>query len=440
MAHRSRFGSRVIDGRVHVLEVSITDMRHEPEVDGVVLNLRDVTERKTLEEDLRHQTLHDDLTGLANRVLLADRVRDAVQSPSARQKWWVCCSSTSTTSSSSTIRWATYWGRAPGVVADRIQRCLRLSDVAARLGGDEFAVLLTGVYGEIRSLEIAERIREAVSTPIALADNEFRLSEASASRSTPTAHMPTTISFGPLISRCSTPNRMARTATSSSRSTWVRPRSRSSRSRTRSPSDRERRVRPALPADRRHGHEPVRGVEALIRWEDPDRGMVSPASFIPIAEETGLIRPIGMWVAKQALRTLAIWRRQASTSTAASTSQVDRLIRRGLRLTVHRSSRSIGIDLSAIVIELTESVLAAEGVNEIFEQFHDVGFRIALDDFGTGYSAFQYLQNFDIDLIKIDRSFVKAMSTTAMLVWSRPCSTWPRASAPDGRRRHRRHC
>lgn len=163
-------------GHVHAIEVGVTDMREQPEVDGIVLNIRDVTERKTLEDDLRHQALHDDLTGLANRALIVQRVRDSVRAAARSDDLvavlYVDLDDFKLINDS--------LGHVVGDqvlvgVADRIQQCLRLSDMAARLSGDEFAVLLTGVYGESEVIEVADRVRAAVAEPVVIGDREFQL-------------------------------------------------------------------------------------------------------------------------------------------------------------------------------------------------------------------------------------------------------------------------
>jgi len=154
------------------------------------------------------------------------------------------------------------------------------------------------------------------------------------------------------------------------------------------------------------------GVEAFIRSEDPSRGVISPASFIPIAEETGLINELGMWVAKTAAGDLARWRARGHDLYCLVNVSGRQMSEEDFGAESIGAIDASGVDPTAIVIELTESVLAVPGTNELFDAFHIKGFRIALDDFGTGYSALQYLQTFDIDLIKIDWPLVTTLGIT----------------------------
>jgi len=401
------------DGKVHAVEVGVTDMRKQPEVDGIVLNIRDVTERKTLEDDLRHQALHDDLTGLANRVLFSERVRDAISSRGQPVELvavlFVDLDDFKLINDS--------LGHVVGdqvlvSIADRIQQCLRLSDVAARLGGDEFAVLLTGVYGESEIVEVADRIREAVGQPLKLAGNEFRMTasigvafDADATRTE--EDLLRSADLAMYQAKQDGKNRYEVFEDYMEISAFEELELKSALARAIENDEFVLHYQPIVDM----ATSQIQGVEALVRWEDPTRGLVSPASFIPAAEETGLIGPIGMWVARQAATDLASWREMGFDLYCSINVSGRQMTESSFASEFIDAVAASGVAMGAIVVELTESVLATEGVSEVFDAFHDVGFRIALDDFGTGYSAFQYLQTFDIDLIKIDRSFVKAMDT-----------------------------
>ncbi|MEM7285055.1 MAG: EAL domain-containing protein [Actinomycetota bacterium] len=401
------------DGQVKTAEVAVTDMRHQPEVDGVVLNIRDVTERKSLQDDLRHQALHDDLTGLANRVAFGHRVEDAMAAAARTDSHvavlFVDLDDFKLINDS--------LGHAVGdevllTVSDRIQQCLTLSDLAARLGGDEFAVMRPGVGTLEEVTEFASTLREAIGQPIGVGDNEFRL----------------TSSIGVAVDLDGDRKhddliRSADLAMYQAKQTG-KDRTEVFAEHMEASATEELELKSALSRAIENNefvlhYQPIvdlatsqiQGVEALIRWEDPQRGMVSPASFIPVAEESGLIRQIGLWVAAQAALDLAQWRAMGFDlycSVNVSGRQFDD---EDFAERFVAAIEQSGVDASAIVVELTESVLAADGVVEVFDAFRQEGFRLAIDDFGTGYSAFQYLQSFDIDIIKIDRSFVRAMDT-----------------------------
>ena len=399
------------DGRVRAVEVAITDMRDQPEVDGMVLNIRDVTERKTLEDDLRHQALHDELTGLGNRTLFSDRVRDAVASAarSAEQVAVLFVDLDDFKLINDSL------GHVVGdqvlvSVAQRIQQCLRLSDVAARLGGDEFAILLSGVYGESEIIDVADRLRDALAAPITIADQTFHVtasigiaSDATGQRSG--ADLLRSADLAMYEAKEEGKNRHAMFADHMAVSAEAELELKSALVRAVENDEFVLHFQPIVDMKSRR----IKGVEALIRWEDPKRGMVSPVSFIPAAEESGLITEIGMWVAAEAARTLAVLREQGHDLYCSINVSGRQMAEPNFARDFIEIIRASGVDSTAIVVELTESVLAVSGTNEMFAEFHEEGFRIALDDFGTGYSALQYLQTFDIDLIKIDRSFVTAL-------------------------------
>jgi diguanylate cyclase (GGDEF)-like protein/PAS domain S-box-containing protein len=402
-----------VDGRVRSLEVGVTDMRLQPEVDGIVLNIRDVSDRKTLEADLRHQALHDDLTGLANRALFAERLTEAVRAGSRSQALvavlFVGLDNFKLINDS--------LGHVVGdevllKVVDRLQHVLRISDVTARFGGDDFAILMGDAQAELEVIAVAETVREALGQRLVVGEHEFYL----------------TASVGIAIDadRAASAEDLLRYADAAvhhakraGKDRFVLFEEHMETSASEEPETKNALVRAVENNEFVLHYQPIvdlassqiRGVEALIRWEDPERGMISPASFIPLAEESGLIRPIGMWVVAQAAHDLAKWRAMGFDiycSVNVSGRQLDEAhFAQNFVTKVNES----GVDPTAIVVELTESVLATEGVADVFDRFHDEGYRLALDDFGTGYSAFQYLQTFNIDIIKIDPSFVQAMNT-----------------------------
>jgi len=402
-------------GDLRAIEVAITDMRSEPEVDGIVLNIRDVTERRSLEDDLRHKALHDDLTGLANRAFFTERVNEAIRAPQRDGEivavLFVDLDDFKLINDS--------LGHVIGdqvlvSVADRIQQCLRLRDVAARLGGDEFAVLLSGVYGASELAEVADRVREALRVPVRVGDQELPLSAS--------------IGIASDLDATRTGDDLLRTADLAMYRAKQAGKDRIQlfEDHMETSAFEELEIKSALARGIENNefvlhYQPIidmatsqiRGVEALVRWEDPNRGMVSPASFIPIAEETGLIRPLGMWIARQASSDLAQWREMGFDIYCSINVSGRQMDQEGFAERFIDAIRESGVSTDSIIVELTESVLAASGVSTIFDKFHDVGFRIALDDFGTGYSAFQYLQSFNIDIIKIDRAFVQALNTDA---------------------------
>jgi diguanylate cyclase (GGDEF)-like protein/PAS domain S-box-containing protein len=402
-------------GVVHSLEVSITDLTGQPAVDGIVLNIRDVTDRKVLEDDLRHQSLHDDLTGLANRLMFTERLHDALatRGTSAEMIGVVFIDLDDFKLINDSL------GHLVGdealvAVAQRIQQCLRLSDLACRLGADEFAVLLTGVYGESEILDVVARIRSAIGEPLQLESHDLHLvasigiaTDIDSSHSA--EELLRSADLAVHKAKQAGKDRVEIFAEEMHKSAFAELELKSAL--VRAVEQREFLLHYQPIVDMASGR--IRGVEALIRWEDPERGMVSPAAFIPAAESTGLIREIGLWVVEQAASDLAAWQvmgHELYCSVNVSGRQLDDADFVGQ---ITRRVVDASVSPSSIVIELTESLLAhGDAVVETFARLHERGFRLALDDFGTGFSALQYLQQFEIDLIKIDRSFVQAMGQT----------------------------
>jgi diguanylate cyclase (GGDEF)-like protein/PAS domain S-box-containing protein len=412
--HSAEVHVQATDGQVRSLEVAITDMRDQPEVDGIVLNIRDVTDRKILEDDLRHVALHDDLTGLANRALLADRSLEAVQA--AKRTGESVAALFVNVDDFKLINDSR--GHATGdsvllEVAARLQADLRVSDVAARLGADDFAVLLGGVADSGEAMAAAQRVRDVLGAPFSIDGQTFHLTA-----SVGVAHT--------VVDRTTTAEDLLRQADAAMHAAKEAGKDRALvfEQHMHTSASEELETKTALVRAVENNefvlhYQPIidlatsqiKGVEALIRWEDPERGMIGPASFIPVAEESGLIRPIGLWVAAQAAQDLAKWRAMGFDVYCSINVSGRQMDADDFAQTFVEKVEESGVDPTAIVVELTESVLAAAGVATVFDRFHHEGFRLALDDFGTGYSAFQYLRTFHIDLIKIDRSFVQAMNT-----------------------------
>lgn len=401
------------DGLIHALEVRATDMRTQPEVEGVVLAMRDITERKSLENDLRYQALHDDLTGLPNRTSFSLKVSEAIEQTDDEDGvtaiLFVDLDGFKVINDS--------LGHEAGdqvlvVIGDRIQQTLRVSDVAARLGGDEFGVLVKNARGAGEATIVADRLRDALARPVRVGGQQFRL----------------TASIGIVIDDgsgrgCEDLLRAADLAMykakEAGKDRWVVFDAQMEVSATEELLLKSS-LADALARDQFVLHyqpivdltsERIVGAEALIRWRDPRRGLISPALFIPLAEEAGYIGDIGRWVAHRAVHDLAEWRMAGHDiycSINVSGRQLnDADFADGLVDLINRT-----VDPNSVVVELTESVLAGPNTRRTFEKLASNGIRIALDDFGTGYSALSYLQSFPIDLIKIDRAFVSRLGLT----------------------------
>lgn len=403
------------DGRIHALEVRSTDMRAQPEVAGVVLAMRDVTERKSLESDLRHRALHDDLTGMSNRAAFLSHVASAIERQPARSDTAICVMFIDL-DGFKLINDSL--GHAAGdqvlvAVADRIHETLRTNDVAARLGGDEFGVLLQSITGLHEASAVAERIRATLAQPLHIDLHKFSVTAS--------------IGIAVVDDGLNTAEDLLRAADLAMYQAKQGGKDRWDVFEAHLEVDAadELFLRGALHRAIEEqefvlDYQPIIdleqgiicGVEALVRWRDPQRGLVPPSGFIPLAEEWGLIGPIGRWVAERATRDLSDWRMDGHD----------------LYCTINVSGRQLAdpafgadfvelvesqVDPGSVVVELTESVLAGKFTRKTFEHFAEHGIRVALDDFGTGYSALSYLQSFPIDMIKIDRAFVNRLGSTS---------------------------
>ena len=401
------------DGTWRNLFVTLTDLRNEPAVNGIVVNARDITDRKKLEKSLRHQALHDDLTGLANRLLFTQKVAEAlaatVNSPQIVGVLFLDVDELKDINDS--------LGHAAGdhvllTVAARIKDTVRISDVAARFGGDEFAVLVSGAYGETEVCAVAQRLLDAISTPILYGERQLTVTAS--------------IGISLDVDRTSHPDDLLRAADSAMYRAKDAGRGRYELFEERMQVVAFERIEMraelanAIEQDAFELHyQPiirlrtgeVTGVEALLRWRHPERGLVGPGSFIPFAEETGLIVPIGEWVLEQACRDLATWRTAGHEIYASVNVSIRQLEDNGFVESAPTIASMNDVEPWMLTLEITESVLATEkeDIQTRLELLRERGFRLAIDDFGTGYSSFQYLQQFEIDLIKIDRAFLTSL-------------------------------
>jgi diguanylate cyclase (GGDEF)-like protein/PAS domain S-box-containing protein len=379
--------------------------------------LGDAFERRLTEDDIRHRALHDPLTGLPNRTLFMDRLGHALAHLRRR-------------ASSAAILFLDLdrfklvnesLGHEVGddllaAAAPRLKQMLRASDTVARFGADEFAILLEDISGEQDAVEMSQRLAAVFTRPFVLQGNE---------------HFVTTSIGISLASGGERPEDLVRDAEAAMHRAKERGRARyelfdeALRGRAISRLRVENDLRRALERDELTlDYQPIVtmadrsivGVEALVRWDHPERGRIPPLDFIPIAEENGLIEPIGRWVLERACHQAAYWyatRPDAPpVSVAVNLSAVqfehDQLVE-----TVRRALQGSGLDPSLLHLEITESVLmgAAEEISDTLAALKKLGVRLVLDDFGTGYSSLGYLTRLPIDVLKIDRSFVGGLVT-----------------------------
>jgi diguanylate cyclase (GGDEF)-like protein/PAS domain S-box-containing protein len=412
---RLEFRVRHADGSWHVVEAISKNLLADEHVNGVVVNYRDVTERKALEEQLKHQAFHDSLTGLANRALFTDRVEHALarlgRGPNSLAVLFIDLDDFKTVNDS--------LGHAAGdqllvAVSRRLQAGLRPADTAARLGGDEFGVLLEDVE-LLAAKEIASRLLEGLRSPF-----NFRGEDLSVQAS---------IGIAIRQGRNQTGSELLRNADVAMYSAKERGKGRYEIFEAGMQQAAVRRLQLKADLDRalERGqftlrYQPlvvlssgeIRGVEALVRWEHPVRGMVMPAEFIGLAEESELILHLGRWVLNEACRQARTWgdefprRRPLTMSVNLSVRQLQDP---GLVDDVAACLAQTGLDARLLTLEITESVLMqnTEFTMDMLGRLKALGVRIAIDDFGTGYSSLSYLRQFPIDSLKIDRSFVASI-------------------------------
>lgn len=381
--------------------------------------VRDITERKRIEAQIYHQASYDALTGLPNRRLFGDKLREEIsKAERSGSNVAILFIDLDRFKEVNDTLGHHYGDQLLVQAAHRIQLCVRESDTLARMGGDEFVLVLPDVT-EISHLgRVAQSIIDVMAQPF---DVENQISYVSASIGV--ASYPSDVgSFEGLISAADQAMYVAKERGRNCFSFFTPAMQKEVQQRLSLANDlREAMFKEQLQiylqpiVDIVSGH--VVKAEALIRWQHPQHGMVSPDKFIPIAEEMGLIYEIGDWVFRQAAIAMSLW-------LGMSTPENDRC-----QISVNISARqftqsdigtawidyldAIHVPPHHLVIEITESLLLGDEVDIMgkLQRFRAAGMKLALDDFGTGYSAMSYLKKFNIDYLKIDRSFVRDLET-----------------------------
>jgi len=403
------------DDKHRIVEIHGTNMDSEPAIGGRLLNLRDLTDRKGMEEQLKRLAFHDPLTLLANRSLFRDRVEHAVAVSKRNGRgiavMFVDLDNFKKINDS--------FGHAQGdrvlhKSAQRLVKATRNGDTVARLGGDEFAVLLENLTTKEQVIEIAARVVASLQESLDLPGTDMRVAA-----SVGVAFANPDDGVEELMRNADVAMYSAK-AQGKGRYTVYEPAMQRAASKRQ---ELESELAQALAEGQFLLHyQPIvelhsgylLGVEALIRWRHPKRGLLAPAEFIPITEETGQIVTLGRWVLAQACREVRVWQarlpegRQVRVGVNVSHVQ---LSQSDICADVTKAVSLSEIDPGCLVIELTESVLMqnSDDVLATLTQLKKLGVRIAIDDFGTGYSSLSYLHRFPIDILKIDRSFVEQL-------------------------------
>jgi diguanylate cyclase (GGDEF)-like protein len=409
------------DGRWLQFEVLHTNLLDDEHVRGIVLNSRDVSERKAFEEQLAHQAFHDSLTMLANRALFADRVEHALARASSEQSGLAVVFGD--LDDFKTINDSLGHGAGDRVlieVARRLAATVRPTDTAARFGGDEFAVLLERVGDDAEATEVAERILEAFAAPIQLEETEvfvrtsIGIAIVRGDTGTTPADLLRNADVAMYIAKRDGKGGYRVFEESMHAEALERLELRADLQRAIDSDQFELAYQPVV----RLGDMIVSGVEALLRWRHPTRGVIAPSQFIPAAEDMGLIVPIGQWVLREAFAQ-AVQLQRTFPSDPPLTMAVNlspRQLNQGdIVGDVRRAIRDSGIDPSTLVLEITESLMMADADLAILrlEEMKALGVRLAMDDFGTGYSSLSNLGRFPVDILKMDRSFLESGAEAA---------------------------
>ena len=379
--------------------------------------LSDAFARQLTEEDIRHRALHDPLTGLPNRTLFMDRLGQAVNRLRRHQgRAAVLFLDVDRFKLVNESLGHDVGDELLGAAAPRLKQTVRASDTVARFGADEFGILLEDIAGEHDAVDMAQRIAAVFTRPFVLGGDE---------------HFVTTSIGISLAVGGESPEGLIRDAETAMHRAKERGRARyelfdeTLRGRAMGRLRVENDLRRALERDEfTLDYQPIiglrdrsiTGVEALVRWEHPERGRISPLEFIPIAEENGLIEPIGRWVLERACRQAAGWsaaRPDAAPISVAVNLSAVQFDNANLPDTVAAALRASGLDPSLLALEITESVLMGHGeeVARTLSALKAIGARLVLDDFGTGFSSLSYLSRLPLDVLKVDRSFVDGLGS-----------------------------
>lgn len=404
------------DGSWRFMEATAHNLLHDPNIGGVVFNVHDITERKIAEESLQYQAYHDPLTGLPNRALFLDRLHQALARTSRQNSMaavlFLDLDNFKVINDS--------LGHEAGdqlllMVAERLCGCVRPGDTVARLGGDEFTILLEDLSNIYPVEQMVAAIQDALHKPLLLQDREVIV----------------TVSIGIALSRPSVdyPTELMRAADVAMYQAKAQGKAKSvlfepyMDAHAKARLQLEFELRRALEQDEicvyyqpivAMSTKSIIGVEALVRWRHPQRGIVPPGSFITLAEETGLIIPIGRRVLELACHQVSEWQ-QAYPDRPPLRLNINLSVRQfqysTLVADIQQVIAATGIAAEQLEFEITESLLLEDNTQtrQTLNALKQLGVQLALDDFGIGYSSLSYLHRLPIDMVKIDRSFINRL-------------------------------
>jgi len=377
---------------------------------GWIATHEDITERQRSEERIAHMARHDALTDLPNRVLLRERLEHELKRVKRGECLAMLCLDLDQFKGINDSLGHPIGDELLKLVAERLRGCTREPDTVARLGGDEFAIIMTQMREATDAAALSKRIRESIIRPYQIEGHQI-LTDISIGISVAPFDA---VEADPLLRNA---DMALYGAKADGRGTYrfFEP---EMNTRMKARRELEMDLRKALVGKEFELHyQPlvnlasngVTAFEALLRWNHPRRGLISPADFIPVAEETGLIVPLGEWVLKAACYEAVDWPDHIKVAVNLSPTQLNN---RNLLNVVTAALAETSLPARKLQLEITETVLLQNtfGTLETLHELRKLGVQIALDDFGTGYSSLSYLRSFPFDKIKIDRSFIQDLS------------------------------
>ena len=409
---------RTADGRWVWIRDEMTVVRgphgdQAPLFYGVFL---DVSDRKRMEAELERLALFDPLTGLPNRALFADRLSHALVARAEGSTTAVYFLDLDRFKRINDSLGHAAGDEVLGEVARRLEQALRPEDTVARFGGDEFTILCESVGGVLEAVGVADRLQRPLADPIRVGNADLRLSA----------------SIGVALAESGEPADVERLIEDADAAMYRAKQRGGARTELFDSGMRDQAVEALaveqqlqLALDRgelRLFYQPqvdlatgtVLGAEALLRWQHPDRGLLAPGAFLDVAEESGLIVPIGAWAVDKVCRRLSSWRERPETADLWLSVNLGarELTHPDVVTTVLAAVRRSGIDPGRLCIEVTEGNAMADRDSGIraLRELSEAGVRVAIDDFGTGYSSLEHLRHMPVDVLKIDRSFVQGIS------------------------------